>query len=159
MRRGVMQIDRLTDPLPSSDEGSFRDRLQAITDNTQLSLFENDAICYFLWDRDNEGDCTVTSIHNGKTTTTTRVLNEFDTFIRYSEALSVIEKVRKHTSLFYNEKVSSQKPFGLRTYVKPTESGDIMLRYGGGIGKFNRSDVLSSQHWIDKYKVIMSYLT
>lgn len=116
-------------------------------------------ICYFLWDRDNKGDCEVTSIHNGKTTTTSRILNEFDTFIRYSEALSIIEKVRKQKSIFYNERVSSQKPFGLRTYVKPTETGDILLRYGGGIGKFKRSEVLSAHNWIDKYKVIMSYLT
>ena len=38
MRRGVMQIDRLTDPLPSSDEGSFRDGPQAISDNKSVEL-------------------------------------------------------------------------------------------------------------------------
>ena len=34
MRRGVIEIDCPADPLPSSDEGSFRDRPQAITDNS-----------------------------------------------------------------------------------------------------------------------------
>ena len=44
-------------------------------------------------------------------------------------------------------------------YVKPTESGDIKLRYSGGIGPFNRADVTSGLDWIDKWKVTMSYLT
>ena len=33
-----MQIDRLTDPLPSSDKSSFRDRPQAISDNKSAEL-------------------------------------------------------------------------------------------------------------------------
>ena len=33
-----MQIDRLTDPLPSSDEGSFRDRPQAVSDDKSIEL-------------------------------------------------------------------------------------------------------------------------
>ena len=38
MRRGVIEIDCPADPLPSSDEGSFRDRPQAITDNKSVEL-------------------------------------------------------------------------------------------------------------------------
>lgn len=38
MRRGVIEIDCPADPLPSSDEGSFRDRLQVITDNKSVDL-------------------------------------------------------------------------------------------------------------------------
>lgn len=116
-------------------------------------------ICYFLWERDNPGLCEVTNIHSGKTTVSTRKLDEYSTFIRYAEALTIIQKVTSSSSEMMDSHVSSQKPFGLRTYVKPNETGDILLRYNGGIGKFSRKDVLSAFEWIDKYKVIMSYLT
>lgn len=118
-------------------------------------------VCYFLWDRDHEGLCNVKNIHNGIETEANRRLDEFDTFVRYSEALSIIEKINSKKELMYNTRVSSQKPFGLRTYVKPNEDGkgDITLRYNGGTGPFWRKNVSSSTEWIDKYKVIMSYLT
>lgn len=116
-------------------------------------------ICYFLWDRDHPGLCEVTTIHNGVIKTATRKLNEYSIFIRHVEAISIIEKVKEKESVFYNTKVSSQKPFGLRTYVTPTESGDIVLRYNGGKGPFWKKDVTQAVEWIDKWKVIMSYLT
>ncbi|GHU37695.1 type III restriction endonuclease [Clostridia bacterium] len=116
-------------------------------------------ICYFLWERDSHGECAVENIHNGKSFVTTRNLNEHSIFIRYGEALPIIEKARKEDNDFYDSRVSSQKPFGLRTYVKPTETGDIKLRYNGGTGDFSRADVPSGLEWIDKWKVMMSYLT
>ena len=116
-------------------------------------------ICYFLWDRDYHGSCDVTTIHNGKSNTISRKLDEHSIFIRHGEALSVIEKVLAAENNFYNQRVSSQKPFGLRTYVKPVETGDITLRYNGGTGPFWKKDVPQSIEWIDKWKVIMSYLT
>ena len=116
-------------------------------------------VCYFLWDKNAHGECKVISVHNGKQSISERKLNEYDTFIRFKEAISIIKKIQLRESKFYSERVSSQKPFGLRTYVKPTESGDIKLRYSGGIGPFNRADVTSGLDWIDKWKVTMSYLT
>lgn len=116
-------------------------------------------ICYFLWERDSKGDCNVVNVNNNKTTSSIRNLNKYNVFIRYSEAISVIEKVRAAEHDFINSCVSSQKPFGLRTYAKPTASGDILLRYNGGTGPFLRSEVLSGIDWIDKWKVIISYLT
>ena len=38
MRRGVIEIDCPADPLPSSDEGSFSDRPQAISNNKSVEL-------------------------------------------------------------------------------------------------------------------------
>ena len=77
----------------------------------------------------------------------------------YGQALSIIEKVKTVESEFLDSYVSSQKPFGLRTYVTPTDSGDVSLRYNKGIGPFRRELVTSGIDWIDKWKVIMSYLT
>ena len=116
-------------------------------------------VCYFLWDITHSGGCQVTNISNGKRYSTMRELGSEDIFVRQGQSLSIIDKVRKNETVFYNQRVSSQKPFGLRTYVKPLDAGDINLRYNGGIGPFQRNLVSSGVEWIDKWKVIMSYLT
>ena len=118
-------------------------------------------ICYFLWEKSYSGECLVTSFGvNRKQTTSKRKLNEHSTFIRDEEALKIIEKVRSLSNdRFMDELVSSQKPFGLRTYVTPLENGDIVLRYNGGKGSYVRSEITTNTEWIDKWKVILSYLT
>ena len=116
-------------------------------------------VCYFLWDQSYSGGCNVTNISSSKRYVSTRNLNSEEFFVRHGQSLSIIEKVRKSETDFYNQRVSSQKPFGLRTYVKPMDTGDIKLRYNGGTGFFQRDLVTAGVEWIDKWKVIMSYLT
>ena len=116
-------------------------------------------LCYFLWNHAYNGKCAVTNIQGAERYTTMRQMNESDVFVRYGQALSIIEKVKTVESEFLDSYVSSQKPFGLRTYVTPTDSGDVSLRYNKGIGPFRRELVTSGIDWIDKWKVIMSYLT
>ena len=99
------------------------------------------------------------NFHNGARYETLRQLDDNKVFVRYGQALSILNKVQQQTTEFYDSKVSSQKPFGLRTYVVPTEDGDIQLRYNKGIGPFKRELVTGAFDWIDKWKVIMSYLT
>ena len=55
--------------------------------------------------------------------------------------------------------VSSRKPFGLATNVKPEKSGDITLRFIGGEGPFSRSHVTAGFDMIDKWKVVASYVS
>ena len=116
-------------------------------------------ICYFLWSQEYSGECAVTNYHNGERVLSNRSLNSGNVFVRHSQALSIINKVCGKEQVFFDACVSSQKPFGLRTYVVPTESGDIQLRYNKGIGPFSREKVTTGIEWIDKWKVIMSYLT
>ena len=116
-------------------------------------------ICYFLWDEHHNGDCTVVNFHNGECYETIRQLDDNKVFVRYGQALSILNKGHRQSTEFYDSRVSSQKPFGLRTYVVPTEKGDIQLRYNKGIGPFKRELVTGGLDWIDKWKVIMSYLT
>ena len=49
--------------------------------------------CYFLWDRDNPGECDVSNFVDGHLITEARYLNEFDVFIRSNRALSIVRKV------------------------------------------------------------------
>ena len=49
-------------------------------------------ICYFLWDRDHNGQCEVTSFEEDKKTSLKRSLNEFKIFIRNSKSIPIIRK-------------------------------------------------------------------
>lgn len=116
-------------------------------------------ICYFLWDRDHPGLCSFTNHHNGKTQTLEKDLSEYDTFIRYPVADSVVKKVKALNEKSADSIVSSRKPFGLPTSQQPLSSGDLKLRWRGGTGCFDRKYVTAGKDMIDKWKVMISRLT
>ena len=113
-------------------------------------------VCYFLRDSRYEGDCKVTNIVNGKTKSCNRPLNQYPIFIRSNESVSIVTKVFSKTKDMMNKYVSSQKPFGLRTYVKPEKSGDLILRWNGGRGPYPSSAITAGRELIDKWNVIVS---
>ena len=116
-------------------------------------------ICYFLWDRDHPGSCSVKNIIKGKNYVSERSLDEFNTFIRYSEAAEIVKKVQLHREPSMDKQVTSRKPFGLTTSALPTATGDLMLRYNKGTGKYDSSLVSVGREMIDKWKVIISYVS
>ena len=115
-------------------------------------------ICYFLWERDYQGPCEVVNIHNETEFSAVRPLDEFPTLIRHSQAVSIIRKVLESDEKRMNEQVSASKPFGLRTYVKPQKTGDIILRWQKGEGPYRREEITVGTEMIDKWKVITSYV-
>jgi site-specific DNA-methyltransferase (adenine-specific) len=115
-------------------------------------------ICYFLWERDYQGPCEVVNIHNGNDFSATRPLNEFSTFIRHSQAVSIIKKILVKKEIYMNTQVSSRKPFGIATNIRPQKKGDIILRWQKGEGPYKRSDIIVGSQLIDKWKVITSYV-
>jgi len=115
-------------------------------------------VCYFLWDRDNPGLCDVVNVRNNETMHSVRALNEFDTFIRHDQAASIVRKVCAFGEPMMSNMVSSSKPFGLRTFVRPQESGDILLRWQNGEGPYRRDEIIVGRELIDKWKVITSYV-
>ncbi len=116
-------------------------------------------VCYFLWDKQTNGDCHFTSIQNGKRTSSMRDLANMEEFLRNAEAVNIVSKIKSQTEQYFDTIVSTQKPFGLRTYVTPLESGDIVLKYNKGKGPY-RSDLIEvGRAMIPQYKVIISCLT
>ena len=116
-------------------------------------------ICYFLRDNHYDGLCNFVSCKGGSRIATTRNLDESEVLIRHQEELSIMNKVQKEGQSYLSSNVFSQKPFGLRTYVKPLEKGDIKLRYNGGIGPYNSDLVTVNKELIGKWKIITSCLT
>jgi len=127
-------------------------------------------VCYFLWDRDNPGPCSVTThFKDWPTSTATRPLLEAgaDIFIRFNEGLSILKKVvevetdQTDSLLLPEDKrfdrlVSSRKPFGLETTFKGKATkgpDDVLVYQNGGTGYFARSSVSAGAQFIDKWKV------
>jgi len=113
-------------------------------------------VCYFLWERDYKGPCEIVNMNNGLEAISVRPLNEFNVLVRHSKAVSIIRKVLAKNEKRMNEQVSAYKPFGLRTYVKPQKSGDIVLYWQKGEGPYRRDDITVGIEMIDKWKVIAS---
>ncbi|MBK6430560.1 Eco57I restriction-modification methylase domain-containing protein [Candidatus Amarolinea dominans] len=151
------------------------DRLRSIDDYLSASdVFPGvglkGGVCYFLWDRDNPGQCRVTThFKDWPVSTTSRPLQEegVDVFIRFNEGLSILKKVvavesgETHSlslpdSQRFDQLVSSRKPFGLTTTFKGNAvkaSGDLLVYQNGGTGYVARSSILTGTHLIDKWKV------
>lgn len=115
-------------------------------------------VCYFLWDRDNHGECEVINIVGESQMVAVRRLDEFPTFVRSSAAVPIIRKVLSVNEPRMSEIVSSRKPFGIATNIRPEKSGDLILRWEKGDGPYPRSKVSTGSEIIDKWKVITSYV-
>jgi hypothetical protein len=116
-------------------------------------------ICYFLRDNQYDGKCNFVSCKSGTKIPTLRDLSDSEVLIRHQEEVSILSKVQIEGQTYLSSTAYSQKPFGLRTYVKPLEQGDIILRYNGGTGPFDREQVTVNKDLIDKWKIITSRLT
>lgn len=139
-------------------------RISKLVDFTDSrDCFENvdiaGGVCYFLWTKDYQGLCEFVSKHQGQSTTANRELSSEDSFIRHMEAVAIVGKVKSTTSAFYTPRVSTQKPFGLRTYVMPLENGDIILKYNKGKGPYQSSLITIGKEMISQWKVTISCLT
>lgn len=127
-------------------------------------------VCYFLWDRDHPGSCSVsTHFKDWPVSTTTRPLMECgaDVFIRFNEGLSILKKVvavetGQTDSLAlpagkrFDGLVSSRKPFALETTFKGRKTkraDDVLIHQNGGTGYISRNDIPSGTELIDKWKI------
>jgi len=113
-------------------------------------------VCFFLWERDYNGPCQVTTHMNNETNTTTRPLGEFDIFVRFNQAVPILKKVLAKNYPSMSEQVSRQKPFGLRTFVKPKEHGSVTLYANKAVGKINKSEITTGMEMLNKWKVLIS---
>ena len=123
-------------------------------------------VSYFLWDREYNGECEIFTYENDKCIShSKRPLKEkgLDVFIRYNQAVAILNKVKKHNEPSFNEIISSAKPFGLRTYFKgnskpyKNKNDNVTLYQNGGIGYVSREKIPNNRDWILRHKVIVPY--
>ncbi|MEI6822156.1 MAG: Eco57I restriction-modification methylase domain-containing protein [Bacteroidota bacterium] len=118
-------------------------------------------VCYFLWDRDNKGNCKVITSRKGSfVSEMTRPLLEkgCETFIRYNEAISILKKVQSFGEQSLKEKISARKPFGLETTYKGKANqfnNSITLYQNGGIGFIKKDEIKNNYDIVKYYKVLI----
>lgn len=130
-------------------------------------IFENveikSGVCYFMWNKKYNGKCHVVSTAFGKTIASDRFLmSKWDKlFIRYNEALPIINKVLCHGEGSFATIVSPQNPFGLNTAIKgserKTENSVIIISKGKSSLQelyIDKSDVRLHSEWIDQVKIL-----
>lgn len=118
-------------------------------------------VCYFLWEKEYNGDCEVTSIQKDKKSVMVRPLLEkgSDTFIRFNNAISILRKIQKLKEESLLSEISSRKPFGIIASVKPKEKS---AKYSTKIysypnnGYIEKKDIIQNLNWVDKYKVFIA---
>lgn len=114
-------------------------------------------ICYFKWDKYHAGSCRISNISKYDMNVCMRKLNEFPILVRSNRGANILRKVLSSPNFVNIQKgVSCQRPFGLRTFVRPDDKGELVLRWNGGKGPINESRVIVGLDLIDKWKVIVS---
>jgi len=152
----------------------FRDEMLNDTRIRKLFDFPNSAdcfpdvdlsggVCYFLWNRDNRGECEITTFVEANSSTMERPLLEkkLDTFIRYNEAVPILRKVFSHKEKCFSSRVSSRKPFGFATnfnnfFKKETKTHNVKFISYNKSGFVSKKQILRNVKWVDKYKVYIS---
>jgi hypothetical protein len=132
-------------------------------------------ICYFLWDRDNLGECSVIAFEHGQEPNeVVRPLLEPGTeiFVRSNKALPILKKVMAvengnrsgrlelPNGKRFDAQVSSQKPFGLRTFFrgasKKSAKNELLVLQSRGRAWTSKDQISTGIELIDKWKVFTS---
>ncbi len=114
-------------------------------------------ICYFLWNRDFQGLCEVVNDYDGKRVTSTRQLNEFETFVRHGQAVPIIRKaLAGHKKGVLTGRVSPRKPFGLPTNYDPKNKGTpCWFTQKDGLQYATPGDVVDDLNLLKRWKVLV----
>lgn len=113
-------------------------------------------VCYFLYDKQHIGNCTIINCVGKEKTTLERSLNEFPIFLRYNKSVDIIRKVRIEKN-FLSDTGFTSNPFGFRSFVRGSKITDsnnrIALITSDGINYISESQVVKNRNEIGKYKV------
>lgn len=131
-------------------------------------------VCYFLWDRDNKGDCEIVShLGNNVVSSMVRPLLEqdCDTFIRFNDAISLFRRVRSFKETSFSTIISANDPFGFDTRVEGSYKriapkfelknfpSSVLFYYNGwrtkGIGYVEKSSIAKGLDLIDTHKILI----
>jgi site-specific DNA-methyltransferase (adenine-specific) len=121
----------------------------------------NGGVNYFLWDREHDGECEVTTVPPGgkRGESLTRSLDQYDIFVRRNEAIPILEKVKAKKEPTFDTRVSTLKPFGLRTFFHgssaKTAKSNIKFYGSGKVTWVSLDQIEVNQPWVNKWKVLI----
>jgi len=116
-------------------------------------------IGYFLRNYNYHGLCQFKNTINGKTSTLSRKMDEFDIIVRYNEAISILRRLKLKKEDNLRQSVSAISPFGISTSIRGhnnPSSSTYKLFSSQGQSFINKEDLTKGFEWIGKYKVLVS---
>jgi site-specific DNA-methyltransferase (adenine-specific) len=121
-------------------------------------------VCYFLWDRDNEGDCSVKTVRADEVVgPVNRNLAEYDIFVRDADSLTILEKILAKKEPSLADVLSARTAFGLVSnfagHRSEKKRGDIRFYGTSPRGRVeawvSRDEALMNLESIDKWKAMI----
>lgn len=137
-------------------------------------------VCFFLWERDSGGLCTVYEHNGDETVCTERPLleNGMETFIRNERAISILNKVRIKNETSFSDMLNGGRFFGFHTRIvwndkahgtiqtangkdsipvesKPSKKFSTKIYIAHGECWINEESIPKNVEYINKYKVII----
>ena len=120
-------------------------------------------VCYFLWDKEHNGDCEIISYRKDiKFEPVRRSLleNGLNTFIRYNEAIPILKKVISKKEKSFSDLVSVQTPFGFissfRNFKQQPFNNSVKIFAQNTIGYVDRKLIEKNIELVDKEKIFIS---
>lgn len=126
-------------------------------------------VCYFLWNKTHVGEC---SIYNHKQQAVTQMKRPLlekgaETFIRYNDAVSILNKVMSFKEEMMDTRVSSRLPFGIPSnftdYSVDKDAAHSVTLYRSERSKnadkrvfISPINITKNIEWKDKIKVLVS---
>ena len=112
--------------------------------------------CYFLWDRDYNGDCLVINATPTTQNKKVRPLNEFEFFVRSNQSVEIVKKIKKQNKKFLSDYISPRLPFGIPTTYEPKSDGiPCYFTQKLGLQFVSKKDVSDEYGYKDKYKLLI----
>lgn len=154
---------------------SFRENMLHDRRISKIIDFANSADCfpkidiaggvsYFLWDKEHNADCEITSIRGEDRTVMRRPLDEYDILVRNNASVEIIRRILKVSENTMEGYVYSRNVFGILSsehgYADKRNPDDLVLissEKGNSLTSsyIENSKVERNQDIIDKYKVII----
>lgn len=120
-------------------------------------------ICYFLWSSAHDGPCDVAVVRGDAVQRSIRDLDEFDVFVRDTQAIQILNKVLNNNHVGMDSLVSNREPFKLESNFDEIESrsksSSISIHYIRGgkrlSGFVPRRLITKNVEQIDMWKVLV----
>ena len=116
-------------------------------------------VCYFRWSTDHDDDCRIVHVDRNRTRAEVRprCLDSGHGFIvRREHDVDILQRVQAAQEPTLNAKVSTLRPFGLRTYERGLSDGDLALRHRDGWSRWSKVKLRAGKDLVEAWKVIVS---
>ncbi|MDY0143577.1 MAG: Eco57I restriction-modification methylase domain-containing protein [Bacteroidales bacterium] len=115
-------------------------------------------VCYFLWDRDNPGQCSIDNYILNQKVSMKRDISHSDShpFIRFNEAVSIINKIKMKKESKFIDVVSSRRPYGLDPKLVLDKTGSLKVYSYPENGFTSIKNVKQNLDMLKKYKVFIT---